>query len=312
MLEAFVQEQLEGTHGATRTGVAEVAEASASLGTVQELAADSDQQEVQGEQTRHALAPPPPPAECGECELECMRPRPLRCKHKCPWPCHFEPCPPCFEDVVLKCYCGQSLLTYACCEVLSWPDVEGKDVENPFLRCPMPCHRTHAGCPHMCVAKCHFGPCPPCGRQNVTAKCRCGTLRRQLPCSEVWIGGKQLVLDCMDGCKAAAAATGTAADATGSAEVETDGSVQAAAADPAELRDRRREKRRKRDEELEERRQREEAAKRWRAMVRRARCFAVLAGVVLFLVLLCCAVAELRRRNLASREELRRPRRVAR
>lgn len=220
----------------------------------------------------------------------CRRPRPHGCRHACPWPCHFEPCPPCFDEVQVQCYCEQTMLTYSCCEVLSWPDVDRTEVENPFLRCIMPCHKSYGTCSHMCVAKCHFGPCPPCGRKDVTAKCRCGKVKRQLPCSEVWQNGIQLFLECTDDCL-----TNQAAVICQSAEVDirTDGE-KIPAGEPAEsgsslastttdLRERRREKQRKREEEMEERRGREEAAKRRKQFIQNLHLAARFGGVALFL-----------------------------
>lgn len=254
---------------------------------------------------------PPAPSDCGECKLPCMRPRARGCRHACPWPCHYEPCPPCFEDVVVRCYCEQSLLTYACCEVLSWPVAPSEAVgegarENPFLRCNMACHRRLEGCPHMCTAKCHFGPCPPCAKKDVTARCRCGKVRQQLPCSQVWIDGKQLVLDCTADCKsdpppadapelpaAAAGADSPAAAPNGAAE---------RAPEATELRERRKDKRKKREEELEERRLREEQQERARLRRQCWRNVAVGLWVLLMVGLLIFGVKLMRDQELEKRQ----------
>merc|ERR1712110_496306 len=103
----------------------------------------------------------------------------------------------------------------------------------------------------MCPAKCHFGPCLPCSRE-VGARCRCGRIRRQLPCAEVWVFGKQTFLDCTIDCQeVAAAAEATQVevlDAAGSAPVERPPEVS-----KDELRERRKDRRKQRDEETEER-----------------------------------------------------------
>merc|ERR1719468_46724 len=110
----------------------------------------------------------------------------------------------------------------------------------------------------MCSAKCHFGPCPPCTRTEVTARCKCGGVRKQLPCAEVWLDGKQIVLPCVPECKARAAAQ----EVEPQAVEETLMVEEPPPPTVAELRERRREKQRKREVEFEERRNKEEKVKR--------------------------------------------------
>eukprot|EP00927_Polykrikos_kofoidii_P043078 TRINITY_DN37138_c0_g1_i1.p1 TRINITY_DN37138_c0_g1~~TRINITY_DN37138_c0_g1_i1.p1 ORF type:complete len:1075 (+),score=167.67 TRINITY_DN37138_c0_g1_i1:244-3468(+) len=260
-------------------------------------------------QTKGAIVKFAPPVreDCGECTRECLRPRPSGCRHPCSWPCHYEACPPCFEDVQVRCYCEQMLLTYACCEVLSWPSGLSREVENPFLRCPFVCHRKHDGCPHMCTAKCHFGACPPCAKHDVAARCRCGMQRKLFPCAEVWRHGEQLVLDCTDECRERAASAKAALAAEQAAD-SADADANAAAllepsAPPMELRERRKEKKKQRDEEDQARRLKEEAALRRKACWRRARCGGFVALGILVCVMFVFVMMEARRQNMAWLDE---------
>eukprot|EP00747_Dinoflagellata_sp_TGD_P080050 gnl/TRDRNA2_/TRDRNA2_160737_c1_seq1.p1 gnl/TRDRNA2_/TRDRNA2_160737_c1~~gnl/TRDRNA2_/TRDRNA2_160737_c1_seq1.p1 ORF type:complete len:522 (+),score=77.48 gnl/TRDRNA2_/TRDRNA2_160737_c1_seq1:140-1567(+) len=267
-------------------------------------AAASFLRRVKGKKHQRPNAPPPP-HDCGECELACVRPRAAGCKHVCPWPCHFEQCPPCFEDVQVQCYCGQSLLTYACCEVLSWPvKFANTSEENPFLRCPMVCHNSYEHCPHMCPAKCHFGPCQPC-RREVTAKCRCGKVRKQLPCAEVWTDRKQKVLPCLPDCLP------EAPDVVPEEE-EMPQVVEAPPEDAPDLRERRKAKQQKREEEIAERHKREEKAKRRKLLMRRVRvgfiigvCLLIF-GLLVYLVVTAPDPDEDRRRASKTRKANRR------
>lgn len=240
---------------------------------------------------------PPPPEACGECELRCMRPRP--CKHACPWPCHYEPCPPCFEPVHVRCHCTQSLLTYACCEVMSWPEVE-EDEENPFLRCPLICHKSRETCPHLCPHKCHFGPCPPCDKKEVAVRCRCGNIKRLLPCSEVWINNKKTILPCEESCPKNAPPEPEEEEPAPveekkkipKKEFEEEGGPQG-------LRERKKDKAKRLAEEKEEQRRQEEAAK---LRSKRIRQSVMVTVVVLVLVLLGVAIYLMR---LKAAEEAR-------
>merc|ERR1712187_353710 len=105
--------------------------------------------------------------------------------------------------------------------------------------------------------------------------------RKQLPCAEVWVDGRQLVLDCTEDCRkakveedAAEAMRKEAADMAVKAELAVE-------EDPAmalDLRERRKEKRKKRDEEAEERRLRDEAARRRKVFRFRLRITAYIVG----------------------------------
>eukprot|EP00397_Hematodinium_sp_SG-2012_P006567 GEMP01006601.1.p1 GENE.GEMP01006601.1~~GEMP01006601.1.p1 ORF type:complete len:882 (+),score=184.98 GEMP01006601.1:86-2731(+) len=120
-----------------------------------------------------------PPVTCGDCDLVCMRARPDGCRHKCPWSCHFEPCPPCYEDKRVSCYCGQTNFTFACAEVLAWGDVH----PNPWLICLNKCHRKLA-CGHLCVDRCHPGACAKPCMKNRHISCSCGHQQVSWPCRE--------------------------------------------------------------------------------------------------------------------------------
>lgn len=246
--------------------------------------------------------PPPAPRECGECELDCMRPRPEGCKHACPWPCHFEPCPPCYADVFVRCYCGQSRLTYACSELASWPQFGDEVVDNPFLRCGLACFKSYEKCPHWCEASCHFGPCPPCRKQDVKVRCKCGRMRREVPCVEAFVDGKQQVLECEQACKeaieaaakaekeAAAAAAQAAADAAAKAEEEAKRQADWAAG----ARERKVARKEQREKEAEERRQREEQKRLRKLRLQKLRCCGIVLAVLLCAALFICTLVVLR------------------
>merc|ERR1712217_563138 len=175
----------------------------------------------------------------------------------------------------------------------------------------MTCHKTYETCPHMCPAKCHFGPCPPCARRDVPARCKCGKIRKHFACAEVWGTGKQLVLQCDEDCKL---------NETEAAEVEVTAETQSApplqeedatlAAPPVDLRERRKLKKEKQEKELEERRLREEATQRRLAFRKRLRSFGIVLGVFFSIVMLCYFVYMARERHIDSLEQKhkRRPR----
>lgn len=154
--------------------------------------------------------------------------------------------------------------------------------------------------------KCHFGPCPPCNKKDVTARCRCGKVRQQLPCSQVWIDGKQLVLDCNEDCKIGPplpSETPETCIETG----ESSAAVEAASAVPdvAELRERRKDKRQKRDEELEERRLQQEAEEKRKLRRKQCRNAAMGLWALIMVGLLVFFVKLLRDQSKDSEEELR-------
>ncbi|KAI0711295.1 hypothetical protein C8Q76DRAFT_623360 [Earliella scabrosa] len=121
------------------------------------------------------------------CEKTCERP--FDCGiHHCKKPCHPPsanpaPCPH-SPSVVTHCPCGKhalvptsapffppgTLLTRASCT-------------DPVPTCESTCMKPLEGCEHVCSAKCHTGPCPPCSIVLVRP-CRCGSSTRQLRCSE--------------------------------------------------------------------------------------------------------------------------------
>lgn len=125
----------------------------------------------------------------------------------------------------------------------------------------------------MCAVRCHFGPCPPCSKKDVTARCKCGNVRQQLPCAQVWIEGKQLVLECIEDCKKKLPApteieAQPVLESCDMSQVEVANSVEP---DSSELRQRLKDtKRKKREEEIEERRQQE--LKKEQALLRKKRC----------------------------------------
>lgn len=170
----------------------------------------------------------------------------------------------------------------------------------------MTCHNAYEGCPHMCPAKCHFGPCPPCSKRDVTARCRCGKIRKQLPCAEVWNDNKQLVLQCGDDCNVEPLAE-SAAD-----KAECEGSPVSCVKNEIrdvltaeEVRERRKDKRKKRDEGLEERRLREEAIQRRQATIRRVRMIAFAVSAFLLIIFVFYMIVKLREQEIKDRERFK-------
>lgn len=70
------------------------------------------------------------------CQSECTRERPLRCPHRCPRPCHPDPCPPCTMNVKLKCHCGIATLYRRCDELLKATKEEREKMISCGNECP--------------------------------------------------------------------------------------------------------------------------------------------------------------------------------
>ncbi|KAF5752574.1 putative nuclear transcription factor X-box binding [Tripterygium wilfordii] len=144
--------------------------------------------------------------------------------HRCTQICHDGPCPPCYEMGVYRCRCGKSKEERECferdyrcensCERLlgcgkHWCDtgchrgecgecpLQGKrtcpcgkrfyegmpcDVQVPL--CGATCDKL-LGCRlHQCPERCHRGPCVETCRIVVRKACRCGGLKKEVPCHQ--------------------------------------------------------------------------------------------------------------------------------
>lgn len=90
------------------------------------------------------------------------------CAHTCLLLCHPGPCPPCPLVVDARCYCGRKTDRRRC--------------GRHEFSCGGMC-LAKLECGHPCAAKCHNGPCPPCGRVG-DFKCACGAETRHVACGE--------------------------------------------------------------------------------------------------------------------------------
>ncbi|GFP87793.1 nf-x1-type zinc finger protein nfxl2 [Phtheirospermum japonicum] len=142
--------------------------------------------------------------------------------HRCGELCHDGPCPPCKEKGTYMCRCGKLEMQRECCEREFRCDNGcekrlgcGRHVcergchEGECGDCPLqgkrtcPCgKRVHEGMAcdvtvplcgatcdkvlscgyHSCHERCHRGPCIETCRIMVTKSCRCGSLKKQVPC----------------------------------------------------------------------------------------------------------------------------------
>ncbi|TFK89666.1 hypothetical protein K466DRAFT_486400 [Polyporus arcularius HHB13444] len=121
------------------------------------------------------------------CEQTCERPFDCgihHCKKSCHPPSLTPPPCPNSPSLVTHCPCGKhplvpdsapffppgTLLTRVSCTDI-------------IPTCQSTCMKPLDGCEHVCSAKCHTGPCPPCSIMLVRP-CRCGATTTQIRCSE--------------------------------------------------------------------------------------------------------------------------------
>lgn len=142
--------------------------------------------------------------------------------HRCNEICHDGDCPPCREKGVYKCQCGKIELERECCErVFRCGNPCEKLLGCGKHTCGRGCHKGECGecplqghrtCPcgqkvyegmacdvvvplcgstcdkllscgfHRCPERCHRGECVQTCRIVVTKSCRCGSLKKQVPC----------------------------------------------------------------------------------------------------------------------------------
>ncbi|KAK8790213.1 hypothetical protein WA588_000378, partial [Blastocystis sp. NMH] len=110
-----------------------------------------------------------PPHSCGN-----ICGRILPCGHTCNERCHAGRCPPCPRIVTVTCPCGKTKQTVRC---------SMQHLESAIACCSLPCLKRLPCGRHLCKAKCHSGPCPPCSAV-IHQKCFCGSAERDVPCSE--------------------------------------------------------------------------------------------------------------------------------
>ncbi|CEM23625.1 unnamed protein product [Vitrella brassicaformis CCMP3155] len=148
---------------------------------------------------RTALEPPLP---CGtkppDCTLPCTKI--LDCGHQCQSTCHFGDCPPCAVLTEKMCAGGHVVKPNVPCFVRSEKVSCGRLCQKTLAcgkhQCTRTCHappcppcnhkcgKLRLHCEHLCEATCHgSSPCPdvPCP-VKVQLQCRCGHLKREVPC----------------------------------------------------------------------------------------------------------------------------------
>ncbi|XP_021769188.1 NF-X1-type zinc finger protein NFXL2-like [Chenopodium quinoa] len=142
--------------------------------------------------------------------------------HRCSEICHNDECPPCREKGVYRCQCGKVKEERECCDRdfrCDNPCGQGLDCgkhvcergchEGVCGHCPLkgrrtcPCgRRVYEGIPcdvevalcgatcdkklscgkHTCHERCHRGSCVETCRIMITKSCRCGSVKKQVPC----------------------------------------------------------------------------------------------------------------------------------
>ncbi|KAI0336848.1 hypothetical protein GY45DRAFT_25326 [Cubamyces sp. BRFM 1775] len=121
------------------------------------------------------------------CEGTCNRP--FGCGiHRCTKPCHPpSPIPvtcPRSPSVVTHCPCGKHALTPNSAPFFPPGTALVRSAcTDPVPTCESTCMKPLEGCEHVCSARCHTGPCPPCSI-TIIRPCRCGSTTREIRCSE--------------------------------------------------------------------------------------------------------------------------------
>ena len=95
---------------------------------------------------------------CGSCDYSCQVPRPEGCSHACPQgSCHPPPCPECLEVVHFRCFCGMTMLTSTCSELVEARGQKAEVVKSCRARCIK-----KIACGHRCA----FGQPPTACREG--------------------------------------------------------------------------------------------------------------------------------------------------
>lgn len=108
------------------------------------------------------------------CASPCSRPR-HHCAHPCPLDCHPGPCPACKVEMVISCG-SHSKEMLVRCEAHSESSSGCGEVCGRTLDCGRD--------GHICLEKCHEGPCLPCPITE-TLICFCGNHSRVGTCNEL-------------------------------------------------------------------------------------------------------------------------------
>ncbi|KAH8870359.1 FKBP12-associated protein 1 like [Schistosoma japonicum] len=95
-----------------------------------------------------------------------------QCTHLCTELCHPGPCPPCLATVTLSCPCGKSRRSGTCGDPSLQPcgQICGRQLSSDCMTSF-----------HMCLLRCHNGPCGPC-QWIIQTACFCGQDNVNLTC----------------------------------------------------------------------------------------------------------------------------------
>lgn len=124
------------------------------------------------------------------CAADCRRLYDCRL-HRCEEPCHphtqpeLDHCPR-SPDVLLRCPCGATA------------QPTRQSCSDPISTCNALCG-AELDCGHACSSRCHTADHPPCSKP-VTAICRCGADKQEMPCSEANAPG--FIFTCKRVCRA--------------------------------------------------------------------------------------------------------------
>ncbi|KAJ7548966.1 hypothetical protein O6H91_07G035000 [Diphasiastrum complanatum] len=103
-----------------------------------------------------------------QCELMCAKM--LSCnKHQCKTQCHSGPCGDCQLQGRRGCPCGK--VKY-----------DGIDCDAMVPTCGSTCEKQLHCMIHRCPERCHYGPCIDTCRILINKFCRCGSLKKEVPC----------------------------------------------------------------------------------------------------------------------------------
>eukprot|EP01018_Ginkgo_biloba_P000730 Gb_02007 [translate_table: standard] len=111
---------------------------------------------------------------CSESEFQCENPcyRELSCrKHRCLKGCHSGPCGECELQGRRTCPCGKV-------------EYKGVSCDAAVPTCGSTCEKMLHCAMHRCPERCHSGPCISTCRTVTSKSCRCGSLKKQVPCHQ--------------------------------------------------------------------------------------------------------------------------------
>lgn len=120
---------------------------------------------------------------CRQCHRACSKPRPPRCKHACPRPCHGGDCPRCLLPVEHRCFCLNNSLSWIPCAIMREDPAEFQRLRS----CGQTCRRRKTECLHLCGRICHKDKCAPSSAcdQQTSVTCKCGRVSESWQCLDV-------------------------------------------------------------------------------------------------------------------------------